>query len=76
MFHLAAGYYKVPLNSTLGFLRIGLSSCSTIRAGVLWLRSAGRRAGDAALGAIQIQAVGARAVAGATEGRCVCLAFR
>jgi hypothetical protein len=21
MFHLAAGYYKVPLNSTLGFLR-------------------------------------------------------
>ena len=27
MFHLAAGYYKVPLNSTLGFLRKVESSC-------------------------------------------------
>ena len=76
MFHLAAGYYKVPLNSTLGFLRIGLSSCSTIRAGVFWLRSAGRLAVDASLGAIQIQAVGPRAVAGATESQRGCPAVR
>jgi hypothetical protein len=27
MFHLAAGYYKVPLNSTLGFLRTGVAVC-------------------------------------------------
>jgi hypothetical protein len=34
MFRLAAGYYKVPLNSTLGLLRIGASACSALRASV------------------------------------------
>jgi hypothetical protein len=34
MFHLVAGYSKVPLNSTLGFLRIGASACSALRASV------------------------------------------
>jgi hypothetical protein len=36
MFHLVPGYYKVPLNSTLGFLRTGVSLCSPIRATGLW----------------------------------------
>jgi hypothetical protein len=32
MLHLAAGYYKVPLNSTLGFLRTGVLPCAAFRA--------------------------------------------
>jgi hypothetical protein len=35
MFLPAAGYYKVPLNSTLGFLRIGVARCLPFHAGAL-----------------------------------------
>jgi hypothetical protein len=36
MFHLAPGYYKGPLNSTLGFLRTVVASCVAFRADVSW----------------------------------------